>query len=256
MQRALERAGGAGHGAGDVRTRGRDDTGGEGGGVEAVVDGGHEVLLDGSGGVVDGQQFRINDGVQLVTFEFDSDGVFIDIDNNGIPDQADVKRIQRAMYPSLPLPLINQVDVDRVWDWLTSGTAVSIALDLSAVPATDALRRYTNPVGHQVVLYAPRTASTRQVRCIDPMHQHDKPAALDDELLHVWKIIAEKGMQDRVTRIGYVPDGMMRAYYQQAELFVMPSLFEPFGMTSQEAMACGKPVVASKFGGIRNTIID
>jgi glycosyltransferase involved in cell wall biosynthesis len=47
---------------------------------------------------------------------------------------------------------------------------------------------------------------------------------------------------------------MMRPYYQQAELFVMPSLFEPFGMTSQEAMACGTPVVASKFGGIRNTI--
>ena len=34
----------------------------------------------------------------------------------------------------------------------------------------------------------------------------------------------------------------------------MPSLFEPFGMTSQEAMACGTPVVTSKFGGIRNTI--
>jgi len=68
------------------------------------------------------------------------------------------------------------------------------------------------------------------------------------------KIIAEAGMEDRVTRIGYVPNEMMRPYYQQAELFVMPSLFEPFGMTSQEAMACGTPVVASKFGGIRNTI--
>jgi mannosylfructose-phosphate synthase len=68
------------------------------------------------------------------------------------------------------------------------------------------------------------------------------------------KIIEEAGMKDRVTRIGYVPDEMMRPYYQQAELFVMPSLFEPFGMTCQEAMACGTPVVASKFGGIRNTI--
>ena len=68
------------------------------------------------------------------------------------------------------------------------------------------------------------------------------------------KIIEEAGMQDRITRIGYVPDEMMRPFYQQAELFVMPSLFEPFGMTSQEAMACGTPVVASKFGGIRNTI--
>jgi mannosylfructose-phosphate synthase len=70
------------------------------------------------------------------------------------------------------------------------------------------------------------------------------------------RIINETGMQDRVVRIGYVPDGMMRTYYQQAMLFVMPSLFEPFGMTSQEAMACGTPVVASKFGGIRNIIND
>jgi mannosylfructose-phosphate synthase len=68
------------------------------------------------------------------------------------------------------------------------------------------------------------------------------------------KIIDEAGMQDRVQKIGYVADEMMRPYYQQAEVFVMPSLFEPFGMTSQEAMGCGTPVVASKFGGIRNTI--
>jgi glycosyltransferase involved in cell wall biosynthesis len=68
------------------------------------------------------------------------------------------------------------------------------------------------------------------------------------------KIIAEAGMEDRVTRIGYVPNELMRTYYQQAILFVMPSLFEPFGMTCQEAMACGTPVIASKFGGIRNTI--
>jgi len=68
------------------------------------------------------------------------------------------------------------------------------------------------------------------------------------------KIIEEADMRDRVQKIGYVPDEMMRPYYQQAQVFVMPSLFEPFGMTSQEAMACGTPVVASKFGGIRNTI--
>jgi glycosyltransferase involved in cell wall biosynthesis len=68
------------------------------------------------------------------------------------------------------------------------------------------------------------------------------------------RIIADAGMEDRVTRIGYVPDDMMRTFYQQAEIFVMPSLFEPFGMTCQEAMACGTPVIASKFGGIRNTI--
>jgi len=69
-------------------------------------------------------------------------------------------------------------------------------------------------------------------------------------------IISDKGMEDRVHIIGYVADEMMVPYYQQAELFVLPSLFEPFGMTTQEAMACGKAVVASKFGGIRNVIVS
>ena len=69
-------------------------------------------------------------------------------------------------------------------------------------------------------------------------------------------IIAENDMQNRVHIIGYVPDEMMRPYYQRCLFFVLPSLFEPFGMTSQEAMACGKTVVASKFGGIRNVITN
>lgn len=68
------------------------------------------------------------------------------------------------------------------------------------------------------------------------------------------KIISDRGMEGRVHIIGYVPDELMAPYYRHAEFFVLPSLFEPFGMTTQEAMACGTPVIASKFGGIRNAI--
>ena len=68
------------------------------------------------------------------------------------------------------------------------------------------------------------------------------------------EIIEANNMEERVKKIGYVADEMMAPLYQQSELFVLPSLFEPFGMTTQEAMACGKAVIASKFGGIRNVI--
>jgi mannosylfructose-phosphate synthase len=75
-----------------------------------------------------------------------------------------------------------------------------------------------------------------------------------DIINNMHKIVAECGMRDRVHIIGYVPDELMKPYYQQAQLFVLPSLFEPFGMTALEAMACGTPVIASKFGGIRNVV--
>ncbi len=68
------------------------------------------------------------------------------------------------------------------------------------------------------------------------------------------KIIDENKMNDRVHVIGYVADEDMVGYYQNSKLFVLPSLFEPFGMTTQEAMACGKAVVCSRFGGIRTVI--
>ncbi len=70
------------------------------------------------------------------------------------------------------------------------------------------------------------------------------------------QIIDANDMKDRVHILGYVPDEMMVPYYQQSLFFVLPSLFEPFGMTVQEAMACGKAVIASKYGGIRNVITD
>ena len=67
-------------------------------------------------------------------------------------------------------------------------------------------------------------------------------------------IIREKGLQDNVDIVGYIPDELLAPAYQQAELFVLPSLFEPFGLTVLEAMACGRPVVASRLGGIREII--
>ncbi len=82
-----------------------------------------------------------------------------------------------------------------------------------------------------------------------------KPQQTEREVLATMsRIINEKGMHTRVHVVGYIPDELLIPSYQQAELFVLPSIFEPFGITALEAMACGKAVIASKFGGIRNVI--
>ena len=73
-------------------------------------------------------------------------------------------------------------------------------------------------------------------------------------LANMKRIIVEKDVESRVHITGYIPDEHLVATYRQAEMFVLPSLFEPFGMTALGAMACGRPVVASRLGGIREVV--
>jgi len=68
------------------------------------------------------------------------------------------------------------------------------------------------------------------------------------------RIMKEESIEDRIVFVGHVEEKLMVSYYQNARFFVMPSIFEPFGMTVQEAMASGIPVIASRFGGI-NTVL-
>lgn len=67
-------------------------------------------------------------------------------------------------------------------------------------------------------------------------------------------LVGELGIADRVTFTGYVPDELLDAYYRTTRVFVLPSKYEPFGMTVLEAMACGTAVVATALGGIRHVL--
>lgn len=57
-------------------------------------------------------------------------------------------------------------------------------------------------------------------------------------------------------RLGFVPDEDLPLLYNLASVFVMPSLYEGFGLPLLEAMACGVPVVTSNAGSIPEVVAD
>ncbi len=66
-----------------------------------------------------------------------------------------------------------------------------------------------------------------------------------------------EGVGDNVISTGWLAGDELHAAYHAAQVVVMPSLcFESFGMIALEAMACGRPVVGSDFGGIPEIVQD
>jgi len=72
----------------------------------------------------------------------------------------------------------------------------------------------------------------------------------DDEMMRLQELREELGIDDIVTFLGARDQDMLQYYYSAAEMVVMPSDYESFGMVALEAMACGTPVIASDVGGL------
>ncbi len=66
----------------------------------------------------------------------------------------------------------------------------------------------------------------------------------------IFRPVAIPPRSERVRYIGYVADEDLADLYAGALLFIMPSLFEGFGLTILEAMACGLPVITSAVGAL------
>ena len=64
----------------------------------------------------------------------------------------------------------------------------------------------------------------------------------------------ELGIAGRVVFRDAVPHEQLPLYYNAADICVVPSYYESFGLVAVEAMACGVPVVASRVGGLLETV--
>ena len=70
-------------------------------------------------------------------------------------------------------------------------------------------------------------------------------------------LVNRLNLQDTVKFVeSPVPNTDMPAVYSSADLYVQPSNVEPYGIAVLEAMACGKPAICSRVGGMKDTVDD
>jgi D-inositol-3-phosphate glycosyltransferase len=79
---------------------------------------------------------------------------------------------------------------------------------------------------------------------------------LNAEMARLQALCHELNLNDLVIFLGKRGQDTLPYYYSAAEVLVMPSHYESFGMVALEAMACGTPVVASQVGGLAFLIQD
>jgi D-inositol-3-phosphate glycosyltransferase len=76
------------------------------------------------------------------------------------------------------------------------------------------------------------------------------------ELDRVQKLVADLGLADRVQFVAPQRHEFLAAYYRAADVVLVPSRTESFGLVALEAAACGTPVVAADVGGLRSLVDD
>jgi D-inositol-3-phosphate glycosyltransferase len=76
-----------------------------------------------------------------------------------------------------------------------------------------------------------------------------------EEVEKVTALVDELGLVDRVRFVPPQPHHLLSSYYRAADVVLVPSRSESFGLVALEAAACGTPVVASAVGGLL-TLVD
>ena len=76
------------------------------------------------------------------------------------------------------------------------------------------------------------------------------------EYQNLQKMTHKLGIQNRVVFVGRIEQEHLPPYYSAADVLVVPSYYESFGLVGLESLACGTPVVSTEVGAMRSILQD
>jgi glycogen(starch) synthase len=79
-------------------------------------------------------------------------------------------------------------------------------------------------------------------------------AGAGDRLRPMMQRVADAGLEDRFLFTGFLPPEDLDRLYARANVYVMPSVSEPFGLTALEALQHGTPVIVSRSAGVSEVV--
>jgi glycosyltransferase involved in cell wall biosynthesis len=79
-------------------------------------------------------------------------------------------------------------------------------------------------------------------------------AGSGDRLRAMMQRVAARGLEDRFLFTGFLPPDDLDRLYARADVYVMPSISEPFGLTALEALQHGTPVIVSRSAGVSEVV--
>jgi glycosyltransferase involved in cell wall biosynthesis len=99
------------------------------------------------------------------------------------------------------------------------------------------------------------------IRAVEKALQSDPNIRLsiagDGEMTeHLKRMVRYRDLDKQITFTGYIPNYRIYQFIQEHDIMVMPSLREAFGVAALEAGACGRPVIASRVGGVPEVILN
>jgi len=131
----------------------------------------------------------------------------------------------------------------------------------------EARRQLNFPADAALLLYVGRFSSEKgldrlleAIPLIDPMFRPHLAivggdGAEDEATIKCREISRRLGLNEHITFAGRIPQEGLPMYYGAADLMVLPSLYESFGLVALESLACGTPVVSTPVGALEHVIL-